>query len=137
MENKKTNKISSEVNTLNYRLKQKQQTSMKKKTQNRKQTYYYFLSQHVHGEGKTIQQHTYKTKQTSGANRRMKENLTATQKHTNTLEEQTNQKYAFTNTYTLEKQSSFNIIQTHTYTHILDKWKSRVVNKQEYDRKRR
>lgn len=67
----------------------------------------------------------------------MKENLTATQKHTNTLEEQTNQKYAFTNTYTLEKQSSFNIIQTHTYTHILDKWKSRVVNKQEYDRKRR
>lgn len=67
----------------------------------------------------------------------MKENLITTQKHTNTLEEQTNQKYAFTNTYTLEKQSSFNIIQTHPHTHILDKWKSRVVNKQEYDRKRR
>lgn len=116
MENKKTNKISSEVNTLNYRLKQKQQTSMKKKNAKPK-TNLLLLSISARarrGENNTT---THIQNQTSGANRRMKENLITTQKHTNTLEEQTNQKYAFTNTYTLEKQSSFNIIQTHTHTH--------------------
>lgn len=64
MENKKTNKISSEVNTLNYRLKQKQQTSMKKKrkTENKPTTTFY-LSTCTEREKQYNNTHTKPNKQ--------------------------------------------------------------------------